>query len=288
MDRPVRFVLSALSGQLLHHKYHVRCLYFGAAIELIIHGFARKLVRITVMRESPVKTSAVSVLAMMALVCILAIPLNTRAQATSTAVIPDVYIARAVVISIVSNQLSETPGSTQNYNEVVTARILTGVERNKTIEFQASGIVGDGQNLLRGDIVYVTRTTDTDNDPMAAVYTYGAIDHYRLPALVFFAILFLSCIVFIGGKQGLRGLISLAGGMFLIFFILLPGALHGYSPILLSIVIASLIASIGAYITHGVSQNDEFGGGRDGAHHTSCNDARRFGCPRYLFKRGHR
>jgi uncharacterized membrane protein len=35
---------------------------------------------------------------------------------------------------------------------------------------------------------------------------------------------------------------------------LLPGVLHGYSAIVLSVIIASLIASIGAYITHGISK----------------------------------
>jgi uncharacterized membrane protein len=185
--------------------------------------------------------------------CCLTLPLLTHAQDASTT--DTVFIARALITNVVSDTITEVATDTpEDYNEIVTARILNGNERGQTIEYQISGTVGDGQNVSKGDIMYVTRYLDTDSDPMATVYTYSSIDHYRLPALVFFIILFLGCVVFIGGKQGIRGLVTLTGVICLIVFVLLPGILQGYSALALSVLVASLIASIGAYITHGFSK----------------------------------
>ncbi len=59
------------------------------------------------------------------------------------------------------------------------------------------------------------------------------------------------CAVAFGGRQGLRGLIALGLGFLAIAYILLPGILHGFSPIVLSMLVASLIVIVGSYITHG-------------------------------------
>ena len=186
-------------------------------------------------------------------ICSIALPVVAHAQDASTT--DAIFIARALITNVVSDVTSEVATDTaEDYAEVVTARLLNGTEDGKTIEYQISGTVGDGQYVSKGDIMYVTRYLDSGNDPVATVYTYEGIDHYRLPALAFFVILFLGCVVFIGGKQGIRGLITLAGVICLIIFVLLPGVLHGYSATVLSILVASLIASIGAYITHGFSK----------------------------------
>jgi uncharacterized membrane protein len=68
------------------------------------------------------------------------------------------------------------------------------------------------------------------------------------------ALLFVGITVFLGGKQGIRGLLSLIMSLLLIVFVLLPAILEGYSPILVSIGVASLIVLVGAYVTHGFSR----------------------------------
>jgi len=166
-----------------------------------------------------------------------------------------VYIARVVVTNVVSESFSGGANNTaQNYDEIVTARILNGTDKGTTIQLETSGTVGDGGEMSQGDTMYVTRFPSVSSTTSSNPYTYESVDHYRIPVIIFFVLLFLVCIIFIGGKQGMRGLVTLAGIIFLIAFVLLPGVLHGYSPILLSIIIACLIASIGAYITHGFSK----------------------------------
>ena len=47
---------------------------------------------------------------------------------------------------------------------------------------------------------------------------------------------------------------SLCGSLVLIFYVLMPGILNGYSPIFVSIGVASLIIIVGSYITHGFNR----------------------------------
>jgi uncharacterized membrane protein len=65
---------------------------------------------------------------------------------------------------------------------------------------------------------------------------------------------FLILLFIFGGVQGVRGLASLLGSLVLIFYVLLPGILGGYSPILASIGVSSLIIIAGSYITHGFNK----------------------------------
>jgi uncharacterized membrane protein len=83
---------------------------------------------------------------------------------------------------------------------------------------------------------------------------YAVSDPYRLPAVYGFIALFVLCVLIFGGWQGLRGLIALVASFLFIFYLLFPGILHGYSPILVSVGVASLIIVLGSYITHGFNK----------------------------------
>jgi uncharacterized membrane protein len=72
--------------------------------------------------------------------------------------------------------------------------------------------------------------------------------------IYFFVALFIVLVLLIGGIQGIRGLISLAGSFILIIYVLIPGILHGYSPVLISIGVSSLIIVLGSYVTHGFNK----------------------------------
>lgn len=71
---------------------------------------------------------------------------------------------------------------------------------------------------------------------------------------MFFVGLFVAVVFVFGGRQGVRGLLSLVASLVAIIYILLPGILAGYSPILMSIGISSFIIVIGSYLTHGFNK----------------------------------
>ena len=83
---------------------------------------------------------------------------------------------------------------------------------------------------------------------------YAVSDPYRLPTIWFFVGLFVLCVIVFGGKQGIRWLLSLALIFFFIAYLLLPGILHGFSPVLLSIGVSALIIVLGSYVTHGFNR----------------------------------
>ena len=97
---------------------------------------------------------------------------------------------------------------------------------------------------------YLTHTVDT----LDGLDWYQASDPYRLPAVYFFVGLFVVCVLLVGGKQGIRGLLSLIGSLVVILYVLLPAIIHGYPPILVSIGVSSLIIIIGSYVTHGFNR----------------------------------
>jgi uncharacterized membrane protein len=186
--------------------------------------------------------------------CLLGVPVITHAQNATTT--DQGYIAHATVLKIVSDTPTDDSTTTpKSYTEIVSARITDGKDRGKLVEFSSYYTDGDGQKISAGQNIYVTRFLDQDqSNSLISVYSYSSVDHDRMPIVIIFTILFLGCIVWIGGKQGIRGLVSLVGGICLVVFVLLPGVIHGYSPVLLSILIASFVSSIGAYITHGFSR----------------------------------
>lgn len=83
---------------------------------------------------------------------------------------------------------------------------------------------------------------------------YSVDEPYRIPVLEFFVGLFVVCLFVFGGKQGMRGLLSLIASLFFIGFLLLPGILAGYSPVLISMGVSALIIVLGSYITHGFNR----------------------------------
>lgn len=128
--------------------------------------------------------------------------------------------------------------------QTIEARIISKERSGEIITFENDYIA-----LEEGQKFYLVDTTHEDGTT-----TYMVGDPYRLGALGILTLLFLLVTFIFGGKQGIRGLLSLVGSLLLIFYILLPGLLHGYDPVLLSIGVSSLIIVVGSYVTHGFNR----------------------------------
>lgn len=129
--------------------------------------------------------------------------------------------------------------------QLLTAEILEGDEEGRVVSFE-----NDYTQLDEGDTFYLRHTISATD----GMETWSASDPYRIPTLVTLGIIFLVLLFAFGGFQGIRGLASLIGSIVLIFYALIPGIYAGYSPILISIGVASLIIFLGSYITHGFTR----------------------------------
>lgn len=157
---------------------------------------------------------------------------------------PSQELVRAQVLTVDAQETRNVPGTNvQSTYQTLTARILEGSHKDAIVT-----VKNDFLTLKVHETFYLMHTVDERGD------TYAVMEPYRLHSLIFFFILFLLTVGVFGGIQGVRGLVSLAGGMVLIMLVLLPGILHGYSPILVTTVVASIIVVIGSYVTHGFSK----------------------------------
>jgi uncharacterized membrane protein len=138
------------------------------------------------------------------------------------------------------------PGTdTPHNNQKIKVKILEGLEKNKEVT-----VDNDYLELKRGEIFYLMHTkSDLDG-----VDYYSVEDPYRIPQLMVLVVLFLLAVLFFGGIQGVRGILSLVGSLLLIVYVLLPGILNGISPLLITIGVSSLIIIVGSYITHGFNK----------------------------------
>ncbi len=153
---------------------------------------------------------------------------------------------KARVLEIKSEKTEPVPGTdTTHQVQYIQVTILSGEKAGSIIEIE-----NDYAQLKKDDLFYLKRIVPWDGGKDM----YSVADPYRTPALMFLAILFVVLTLFFGGKQGARGLLSLSGSLFLIAFVLLPGIARGYSPILVSIGVSSLIIILGSYVTHGFNK----------------------------------
>lgn len=154
--------------------------------------------------------------------------------------------ALARVLEVINEESRRIPGTNvPSVNQTLRAEIIEGPEKGDIITVE-----NDYFSLKQGDKFYLTHIV---NDLDGADW-YTVSGPYRLPSLLFFVALFVVTIVLLGGKQGIRGLLSLIGSLFVILYILVPGILDGYSPLLVSIAVSSLIIIFGSYLTHGLNR----------------------------------
>ncbi len=161
--------------------------------------------------------------------------------------VPDkITTAKAVVIEVLKQETKKIPGTdVDSINQTISAKIIEGDEKGLLVTVPNDYLV-----LKVGEVFYLTHTVNT----LDGSDWYQVSDPYRLPAVYFFVGLFVLCVLLVGGKQGIRGLLSLIGSLIVILYVLLPAIIHGYPPILVSIGVSSLIIIIGSYVTHGFNR----------------------------------
>lgn len=155
-------------------------------------------------------------------------------------------VLKAQVISIEDQGIRPLYGLNQEQKyQKINAKILSGASKGEVVL-----IDNDYIQLQTEQKFYVLKITRAEDQRV----TYTVSDVYRVPWVLFFVLLFIVLVIIFGGIQGLRGLLSLAGGMFLIFYLLLPKIMSGFSPLLIGCIVASLISIVGSYITHGFNR----------------------------------
>jgi len=157
-----------------------------------------------------------------------------------------VVIMKARVVEVVSQETRPVPGTDVTaLHQTISVEILEGADTGEIVTIE-----NDFLELKKGEKFYLMHTS---NDLDGTDY-YSVSDKIRTPALALLAALFVLVVVVFGGRQGMRGLLALIGSFFFIGAFLLPGILAGYSPVLISILVAAIIVTLGSYVTHGFNR----------------------------------
>lgn len=166
------------------------------------------------------------------------------AQAT---LVPEIdVIEKAQVLEVISETTTTTGTGAQMSVQKLKIEVLEGQDKGTTPVFNNDSPT----QLSEGEFFYVRHQADT----LSNTDYWVVSDPYRLDVLLYLTLGFLVLLFIFGGLQGVRGLASLIGSLVLIFYLLIPGILHGYSATLVSISVASLIIIVGSYITHGFTR----------------------------------
>jgi uncharacterized membrane protein len=173
---------------------------------------------------------------------ILLLPALSHAQSEQ---VQQEYLEKAEVVTASASTEETDPWSgVTSQTQTLTAKVLSGPDAGKTVTFE-----NDFTQLAAGDYFYIRHATGGDGPDY-----WNVSDPYRLNVLALLGGAFLVLIFIFGGIQGVRGLVSLAGSLVLIFGILLPGIYAGLPPLLLSLGVSGAIIIGGSYLTHGVNR----------------------------------
>lgn len=161
--------------------------------------------------------------------------------------VPDtVTMVKAEVVEVVSEDTRLILGTdTETIYQAIRVKILEGEDAGEILTLD-----NDYLKLKVGEVFYAIHTVNA----LEGRDTYAVSEPYRLPVVFAFAALFVACLVAFGGLQGIRGFLALAASMALIVYVLLPGILAGYPPLLVAVGVASVIVIAGSYITHGFNR----------------------------------
>ncbi len=166
------------------------------------------------------------------------------AFAADEAVIPS---EKGVVLQTVNLYADEDENSNST-NQLVTVKILSGDYKNQTREILNILTDNPAYNipLKKGDKVILHLEEDEDNG-----LVFYIADIKRDSSLILFSFIFCGILVAIGRKKGLFSLISIVATVCLIFTVLVPLILHGFSPVIAAIVVGVLSTIITIYFVGG-------------------------------------
>ncbi|MEY4723619.1 MAG: hypothetical protein RLZZ324_1132 [Candidatus Parcubacteria bacterium] len=169
----------------------------------------------------------------------------TAAQA---AIIPDEY-HRALVVSMDKQETASTGGvdvTTRTY----TIRVLDGADKDKNVTMEDNDLDSPVKDaaLKPGDVIAVVKSS-AEGAP-----AYHVADRYRVPALIWFTLLFFAAAAVFGGKRGMTAVLGLAFTVGTIVWWALPRIAHG-APAFRTMIIASVvIAVVSILLAHGANE----------------------------------
>jgi len=154
-------------------------------------------------------------------------------------------VLSAEVVQVISTETREIPGTeTMHRYQTLEAELREGPHTGEVVE-----VMNDFLELERGDRFFVLEYTNFDGSQQ-----YSVQDVDRRGSLVVMLLLFVIGIAVLGGWYGVRALLSLSASLFVIGYLLVPGILGGWPPLLMSFCVATAVLGGAIFLTHGLNR----------------------------------
>ena len=148
------------------------------------------------------------------------------------------------VLDILNEEVREIPGTgTEHLYQDIRIEILDGPREGEVITIE-----NDYLELDKGDKFYFNYNIYDGRE------VYGIVNIDRKGSLLLLFFIFVGTVILFGRWQGVRALAALAGSFLAIIYILLPGILNGWNPLLASFLVAGGILFAAIFFTHGFNR----------------------------------
>ena len=136
------------------------------------------------------------------------------------------------------------PSSVESITQTLKAELLEGPNKGSVVTFD-----NDYIQLKEGQKFFINYFISSEEDTYYSVYEVD-----RRASIIGLMILFVMVIIVFSGKQGVRSLVALAGSILVILYVLVPTLISGFSPVLISIIVAIAILFFAIFFTHGFNK----------------------------------
>lgn len=179
---------------------------------------------------------------------------NYETELVSGAISTTVATYKGTVVTA-GNQYEEKDelGTVMPYQDVRVRIKENGVENIVYVKYQLSFFYGSSipaDELKPGDKVYVTVTYDESGGITQTYIEYISNERFLFAMIAIYAL----AIILIGGKKGVRALVSLILTVLGVFYIMVPLIYEGFSPVLSAVLTSVLVTLITFFIVAGPSK----------------------------------
>lgn len=150
---------------------------------------------------------------------------------------------KAKVLEVIDERYEEL-FETQLLIQTLSLEILQGPEKGTIIEME-----NDFQEFKKGSRVYVNH-----HRAISGQDSYMIINVARQGPLIILLACFVLAVIAFGRWQGVRSLIALVASFLAIIYVLIPGILNGWNPLLASFLVAGAILFAAIFFTHGFNR----------------------------------
>lgn len=148
---------------------------------------------------------------------------------------------KAKVIDVISTESSQLEGfDISTTKQTITIQFLDGVKVNERVTFsQDKFVVKEGENI------FVHEPTEGQ---------FQILEKDRTEMILLVVLLFVSLILILNGRQGIKSILGLVLSFLVIIFVMLPLVIKGYNPLLISIIVGGVVLSSVLYLSHGFNR----------------------------------